>query len=597
MSDLLRKMTAEEFSRRVKMMCEHPDSRFAFFLGSGCSVSSGIPAAASLVKSYWLPRLRDLRDPHRQDLDKWAQEEFPEYDPANPAASYGPVIEKLFLLPEERQREIERLCDGKFPGFGYAVLAQLMTLDSARFNVVLTTNFDSLLAEAIYLFTSVQPLVIPHESLGNYLRPTRTRPLIVKLHGDYHLGPLNTARTTAEVKSDVEKRVRAVIRDRGLIFLGYGGNDQGIAQLLSAFTEEALPLGIYWVSEEDPKGVLRSWLESRQAIWVEKGDFDECMLLLRNAFALSHPDSKRFEHVFAHYSATYQELAARIGGMDETTPGAASLKEAVAQTGQSFPDWWSVELEAERVKHTDPTKADAIYSKGLEQYPQSGPLLNSYANFLRDYRKDNVRAEDCYQKALAIDPDNVEILQQYAFFLARIRKDYDRAEELYNKALTVDPANARLVATYASFLAKMRREPKRAEECYRKALETANGDPYIQASYAGFLLAQGKEEEGLNALAKVLPLSAGGETPNLALETWFYLLAHGPADRRPQTLSDLKRALKAGRRRSGLILTPNITKARQSSHPDTPWLEKLAAVITDEANPSVLDDWQAWKAA
>jgi Tfp pilus assembly protein PilF len=597
MSDLLRKMSAEEFSRRVKMMCEHPDSRFALFLGSGCSVSSGIPAASSLVKSLWLPRLRDLRDPSREDLEKWAQEEIPDYDPKNPAAAYGAVIEKLFLLPEERQREIERLCDGKFPGFGYAVLAQLMTLEAARFNVALTTNFDNLVAEALYLFTAVQPVVVPHESLGNYLRPTRTRPLVVKLHGDHHLGPLNTARTTAEVKADVEKRVRAVIRDRGLIFLGYGGNDQGIAQILSAFTEEALPLGVYWVSDEDPQGIIRSWLESRQAIWVQKGDFDECMLLLRNAFALPHPDSKRFEHVFAQYTAAYQTLSTRIGGMEESAPGAGALKEAIAQTDQSFPDWWAVELEAERLKHTDPTKADAIYAKGLEQYPQSGALLNSYANFLRDYRKDNVRAEDFYQKALAIDPDNVEILQHYAFFLARIRKDYDRAEELYNRALTVDPANSRLVATYASFLAKMRRDPKRAEECYHKALGSANGDPYIQASYAGFLLAQGREEEGLNALTKVLPQSAGDETPNLALETWFYLLAHGPADRRVQTLTDLKRALKAGRRRSGLILAPNILKARQSGHPDTPWLEKLAAVITDEANQNVLDDWQAWKAA
>ncbi|MCL5096249.1 MAG: SIR2 family protein, partial [Candidatus Omnitrophica bacterium] len=244
MSESFRKMSAEEFSRRLKTMCDHPDSRFAFFIGSGCSVSSGIPAAANLVKSHWLPRLRDLRAPRRKDLEKWAADAIAGYSAENPAAAYGSVMDQLFLLPEERQREVEMLCEGKFPGFGYAALANLMTMEGGRFNVALTTNFDDLVADALYLFTQARPLVVPHESLGNYLRPTHTRPLVVKLHGDHRLPPLNTRHASEEVKNDVEKRVRAVVRDRGLIFLGYGGNDESTASMLSGFTEEALPLGV-----------------------------------------------------------------------------------------------------------------------------------------------------------------------------------------------------------------------------------------------------------------------------------------------------------------------------------------------------------------
>ena len=595
MSDALRQMSAGELSRRLKKMCEHPDSRFAFFLGAGCSVSSGIPDASSLVKNHWLPRLRDLRNPERQDLDKWAREQFPQYDPANPAAFYGEAMRELFLLPEEQQREIEALCEGRFPGFGYAVLAGLMTMDNARFNVVLTTNFDDLIPDALALFTPARPIVVPHESIGNYLRPTRTRPLVVKLHGDHRLAPLNTVRPTGELTGDVEKRVRGAVRDRGLIFMGYGGNDEGLVRMFAEFTEEALPLGVYWISNDEPRGLILSWLESRQAIWVHRGDFDETMLLMREVFALPHPDSRRFEHVFVKYAAAYQNLSQRIGAMPDSAPGAAALKQAVQQTDASFPDWWSVELEAERLKHTDASRADTVYTRGLEQFPNSAPLLGSYANFLRDYRKDNVRAEDCYQKAIAADPNNIELLQNYAYFLARVRKDFDRAEECYNKGLVLEPHNARLMATLASFLAKMKKDPKRAEECYRKALAVDDTDPYLKASYAGFLLAQGRDEEGMAQLAKVLPQSAGDETPNLALESWFYLLAHGPAESRAQALADLKRALKAGRRRSGLVLLPNIVKARQAGHPDSSWLEKLAAVINEEANLTTLDDWPVWK--
>ncbi len=597
MSNALRSMTAEEFSRRLKKMCEHPDSRFAFFLGAGCSVSSGIPDAASLVQDQWLPRLRDLRDPSQKQLDKWALSEFPGYEAQNAAAFYGEVMEKLFLLPEEHQREIEQLCENKFPGFGYAALASLMTMSEGRFNIALTTNFDDMVADALYMFTSVRPVVVPHESLGNYLRPTKMRPLVVKLHGDHRLSPLNTVRSTSELRGDVEKRVRSVIRDRGLIFIGYGGNDESIAQMLAALSEEALPLGVYWVSDAEPMGAIRPWLESRQAIWVQKKDFDEFMLLLRDIFHAPHPDSKRFEHVFAKYTGTYHNLSSRINLMAENVPGATALKEAVKHTDESFPDWWSVEMEAERLKHTDVVKADSVFAKGLEQFPQSSQLMNSYANFLRDYRKDNVRAEDFYQKALALDANNVELLQNYAFFLARVRKDFDRSEEFYQKALVVEPNNARLMATVASFLAKLKRDAKRAEESYLKALTMDEGDPYIQASYAGFLLAQGRDQEGMEALARVLPKPGSEETPNLALESWFYLLAHGPAESRAATLGSLKRAMKAGRRRPGLILTPNILKARQAGHPDSTWLEKLALAINDEASLNTLDDWQAWKNA
>jgi hypothetical protein len=112
----LRKIAPDEFARRLKRTTQDADKRFAFFLGAGCSVSSGISDAASLVRDEWLPRLRDFRAPQRADLAAWAKDEFPDWDPHNAAAFYGPVMEKLFLHPEERQREIERLCDGRFPG-------------------------------------------------------------------------------------------------------------------------------------------------------------------------------------------------------------------------------------------------------------------------------------------------------------------------------------------------------------------------------------------------------------------------------------------------------------------------------------------------
>src|SRR5574337_307776 len=113
-------MHAQEFVRRFKRLVENTESRFAFFIGSGCSVSSGIPDAGLLVKQ-WLPRLKELRTGDDESLEKWLSQEYPEYKSEEAAKYYGKIIEELFLTSEERQKEIERLTEGKDPGFGYAV--------------------------------------------------------------------------------------------------------------------------------------------------------------------------------------------------------------------------------------------------------------------------------------------------------------------------------------------------------------------------------------------------------------------------------------------------------------------------------------------
>jgi len=593
----LRKITADEFARRLRMTSQEADKRFAFFLGAGCSVSSAIPAAGNLVKNDWLPRLRDVCAPQRKDLDAWAKEEFPQYDSKDPSALYGAVMERLFFSPEERQREIERLCDGKFPSFGYACTANLVALEGGRFNVVLTTNFDDLIADALYLYTQARPLVIHHESLASYIRPTRTRPLVVKLHGDHRLSPQNTAQETEALKVEIEKHVGTLLHDRGLIFLGYGGNDQGIKKMLDALPTEALPLGVYWVSHKEPRGTIRPWLDSRKAIWVEKGDFDELMLLVRDSFDLPHPDRKRFDEVFEKYKNKYQELSGHIVSLPDSAPDATALKKAVERTDESLPGWLATALMANRLEKEDPDQANAIYMKGVKQFPNSAPFLGTYAVFLHSIRKDYDQAEEYYRRALATDPNNATTLGNYAVFLEDIRKDHNQAEEYFRRALAADPNHANSLGGYANFLKNIRKDHDQAEAYYRRALAADPNYANNLGNYAGFLLARGKTKEGLSALEKVLALPDTSEASPLAAECWFYALAHRPVEGRAEALQNLKLVLESGARSPGWNLVPNIDQAEKDGHPDALWLKKLAAVISEGADIKTLDSWQDWKKA
>lgn len=633
MAEVLRTLKADEFSRRLKVTIKETDKRFAFFLGAGCSVSSNIPAASTLVRDHWLPRLRDIVAPARKDLHDWAKEVMAQYDASNPAGSYGEVINRLFLQPEERQREMEVWCNGRFPAFGYAVLANLMALEGGRFNVVLTTNFDDLVADALYLFTDTRPLVIHHESLANFIRPTRTRPLVIKLHGDNRLTPQNTAQETSQIKGDIEKQIVSLLHDRGLIFLGYGGNDAGITRMLEQLPFEALPLGVYWVNSTQPEGKIRKWLESRKAIWIEKGDFDEAMLLLRDVFELPHPRRHRFDEVFQRYTDTYEALSKRIQARPDTQPGVLELKEAIKRTDESFSDWRAVQIAASRIQDTDPAAADRIYQEGLKQFPHSATLLGNYATFLKTIRDDKEQAKIYYELALKENPnhtnnlgnyanflqsipgrmDEAEVyykrsletephahhLGNYASFLETVRGQMDQAEIYYKRAIEADPQHATHLGNYANFLQSVRGDMAQAEIYYKKVFELDPSHLHL-ANYAGLLLGEGRKEEGLTALELVLRRSGKlciGDIPGMASECWFYEFVHGPTRNREEALRNLKQALIRGDRASGINLAPHINRAKVSQHDALPWIETLAAVISQSADIRSLDAWEAWRRA
>jgi Tfp pilus assembly protein PilF len=489
----MRVLGGSEFARRLKISLGDRDKRYAFFLGAGCSVSSGIPAAHALVCDNWLPRLKEIAAPDAIG-DDWVIKKIPGWDPKRPAASYGAVMESLFLQPEERQREIERLCDGKFPGFGYAVVAALMAHDGGCFSVALTTNFDDLLADALYLFTSARPLVIQHESLASFIRPTRSRPLIVKLHGDNRLSPLNTGPETESLKHQLQQHVPSLLHDGGLIIVGYGGNDEGIASLFKSLPPEALPLGIYWISDSEPGDPIRGWLQKRDAMWVQEADFDETMLLLQDAVGLSHPTEDRIQSVFLRYRETYERLSASIVDRPADGDETEELKAAVRRTDKAARgSWWTVVLEAERTRRTDPEMTQAIYKAGLEQYPTSPDLLGAYALFLVNDRQDLDGAEEMYEHAIAADPQHVRSLGNYAVFLATKRKDFDRAETMYERTIAADPQYAPGLSNYAIFLADNRKEQDRAETMYERAIAADPQHAPGLSNYAIFLATQRKD--------------------------------------------------------------------------------------------------------
>ena len=529
------------------------------FFGAGCSVSSGIPAAGALVRDRWLPELRNIHGKQFENIEEFVKTKYPDwhYDAENPAALYGEIIKALFPFPADRQSAIEALCDKRFPGFGYATLAALITREGGCFNAVLTTNFDNMVADSLYLYSNAHPLVIQHESLANFIKPSRTRPLVVKLHGDHRLSPSNTVEEVHALKTGIENHVRTLLCDRHLIFLGYGGYDEGICKMLEGLPSESCGMGVYWVNASEPTGPIRHWLNAREAIWVEQGDFDELMLLFRDEFNLPHPQKKRFDDLFTQYMETYQQLSTKIKTREGENEETNALKSAVQKADESFTDWWAVKVAASNVKNSDPDEADRIYREGITRFPNSAPLMDSYAIFLCSVRKAYDLAEEYFNKALSVDPTNAITIGNYAYFLCDVRKSYDQAEEYFRKSEQANP-------TFANNI----------------------------ANYTGLLLARGRQIDGMQRLEKLLAAKDDTLPVNTQVELWFYAYAHRLVEEeRAEALVRLMALLREGGRAPGCHLEEHIARAEEDGHPNVSLLKALDAVITRNAPLSTLDEF------
>lgn len=316
-----RTITAREFVRRFRHAVTRQETSFVWFLGAGCSVSSGIPAADEAVRS-WLKDLKYLETGQEADLEAWACKRFVGYDPDGPGKVYGEVLEALFYTEQDRRRELERMMKAAEPGFGYATLAQLMTHEKwgGRCSVTISTNFDDLAADSLHLYSQRRPQVFTHESLSRRTPISPNAPTVVKIYGDAHLPTAEAGANRPTLNQEVVERLREQMTETGLIIVGYGGRDEAVLDLLEGMPSGAPAGGVFWVNSAPPMGAMAEWLESRQGIWVSQGDFDELMFHVRGEFGLGHPKIERFERILRKYEAQYRELSTRAGLSLSETP-------------------------------------------------------------------------------------------------------------------------------------------------------------------------------------------------------------------------------------------------------------------------------------
>lgn len=260
----------------------HPN--FTLFLGAGASATSGVKTSKEIIKEW--------RESFKKNVPEEKLEDMRWY---NRPEEYSQLFELLYDQPSQRREYIESCLKNAKPSWGYIYLVNLLRESNPVFNTVFTTNFDDLLNEACYLFSSdVRPLVCAHDSSVRNLRITSKRPKIIKLHGDFLFDDIkNTARELESLENNMRDKFKQYAPEFGMIVVGYAGNDRSVMDNINTLlrTGDNYPHGVYWcVRSNDEISQNVTDLERFPSFHlVEIYGFDELFADIHNALELNLP--------------------------------------------------------------------------------------------------------------------------------------------------------------------------------------------------------------------------------------------------------------------------------------------------------------------
>ncbi len=581
------------------------DRALAFVLGSGASFTSGIPAGKEMAET-WLKELhlRECRD--GTELELWIETNALGIDGLSfdkAAEFYPKIFERRFRGdPGSGFASLETAMDGREPSLGYSLLAEIM--QHTRHKVVITTNFDNLVADALAIHAHKPPLIVGHESLTGYVRPLSGRPLVAKIHRDLFYHPINDEQGVSNLDKGWQDALSRLFKHYMPLVIGYGGNDGSLMGFLDNLQPGDINGRIFWCYRKGshPSPAVCELLIKHKGVLVAIPGFDEFMLQLAGKVIDNFDMSKiatRIEHRGKKRADAYREQAQQLQkNLDVTSidnEEQQATRTALSHSFKDSKDWWTWEMRAEA--EPDIKKRDHIYQDGLKAIPDSVELSGNYAVFLDNTCKDYDQAEALYQRALKLDPKHANHINNYALFLDKIRKDYDQAEMLYQRAFKLDSKNINIIGSYADFLAETSKDYNQSERLYQQALKLDPDDIHVHVNAASLQLILGNTDAARENTQWIIEHTVKSPSQATAEALLYLALCNNLEQKNSDNhLAHLKSLLQAGFKRGSWNFDALFDKILPTLSDEMSELYQLLgkAILDEEALPA-LEKNSLWK--
>lgn len=226
----------------------------ALLLGSGVSMTSGIPTGwgVTMLLIKKLAVAQGEAEPPEPDF--WYREKYgeePGYDVVlarmAPAATERHALVRGYFEPTETERE-EGL---KTPTKAHKAIAQLVAKGFVR--VIITTNFDRLMEQALREIGIEPAVVFNADSLQGAPRLPHAQCVVAKVHGDYLDNRiLNSPDELATYHDEMARYVARIAEDFGLVVAGWSADyDEALRAALSEGRGRAA-YPFYWCARGKP---------------------------------------------------------------------------------------------------------------------------------------------------------------------------------------------------------------------------------------------------------------------------------------------------------------------------------------------------------
>lgn len=473
-------LTLKCFLNTLKESSEN-GKRYCFILGSGVSRNSGIPTGIDLSKT-WVREIEERYDKNEIDI---LMKRLGIKDISIKSENYFDIY-NLRFFPDygNGYSYLAKKMENAKPGFGHYPLARFLA--TTENNLVITTNFDSLIEDALFIYTEKRPIVADHEFLAEYIDVSTKRPIIAKLHRGLFFHPLNRSEELKELSAQWKKVLQTVFRIFTPIVIGYGGGDRTLMEFLKDKSVELN--GLYWcyVGATPGDDIVRL-VKDKKGYFVPIAGFDEMMLMLANTFHYESPN-ERIMMVAKERAERYDKEFEAFSRKLEENPDPTEEEKDVKK---SLGDYADKEKTALRELIEKAPSAENYYK------------LGNYERINGNYEE----ALECYTKAIELDPEYEFAYNERGisyYYLGKLKESI----EDYSKAIEINAEYARGYYNRGVSYQKLNEE-KRAIEDYDKAIEI---NPEYASAYnnrGNCYYNLGKERRAIEDYNKAIELDAG----------------------------------------------------------------------------------------